>query len=144
MQKINSEADLKAAILHLESEQTGEGIVLKQQFNIAYDSIKPLNLIKSTIQEAAASMDLRDNIVNTSLGIAAGYVSKKLFESTSHSPLRKLFGTVLMFGITNLVTKHPEAIKTLGSGLLQIVKSKISNTIKESRANKNQKQKMLT
>jgi hypothetical protein len=124
MANINSEQELKDAILQLESKRTDEGKELKEQFFIAYESIKPINLIKSTFKEAAASTDIQDNILTTSVGLTAGYLSKKIFEGTSHSPLKKLFGTALLFGVTQAVAKNPEAIKALGHGLLNMIRSR--------------------
>jgi hypothetical protein len=121
MGKINSEAELKAAILQLEIKQADERRVLKEQYLLAYEGIKPINLIKNTFKEVTASPEIKDEILNTSIGIAAGYASKVLFQGASHSPLRKLFGTVLMFGITNAVTKHPEVVKSMGKGILNII-----------------------
>ncbi len=122
---INSEAELRAAILRLENMQAAEGKILKEQFNHAYESVKPINLIKNTFKEVAASDDIQDNLINASVGLAAGYASKILFQGASHSPLRKLFGTVLMFGITNAVAKNPEAVKSIGKGVYNIIKSRI-------------------
>ncbi len=122
MQKINSEADLKNAILQLESQQTMEGKMLKDQFNLAYESIKPINIIKNTFKEASASIDLKDNILNTSVGLSAGFLSKTLFVGFSRSPIKRLLGTAIMFGITNVVTKHPEGIKLLGRVLLNAMR----------------------
>jgi len=97
--------------------------MLKENFGIAYESIKPINLIKSTLNEIAASQDLKDNFLNTAVGLTAGYLSKTLFVGVSHNPLKRLLGTVLMYGITNLVAKHPETIKSVGSGILNLITS---------------------
>jgi hypothetical protein len=123
MQKINSETDLRVAILQLEIRQAEEGKQLKEQFNVAYESIKPLNLIKNVLTEAAGSRDLRDNILNTSVGVTAGYLSKMIFQGFTNNPVKKLLGTAVMFGITNLVAKNPEAVKTVGKGFFTIVRS---------------------
>jgi len=138
MQKINSGADLREAILQLESRRDEQQKILKAQLHLVYESIKPLNFIKSTFKEAAASEDLKDDILNTTLGLATGYVSKILFVGVSHSPLRKLLGTVLMFGVTNVVTKHPEAIKSLGKGVFKIIQGKMIKAT-ESHHNENEK-----
>ncbi|HLG33789.1 MAG TPA: hypothetical protein VI757_02830 [Bacteroidia bacterium] len=127
MQTINSEATLKDAIVQLEHKRTYEEKILREQFHLACESMKPLNLIKSTFKDAftsgkdaAASPDFKDNIVNTSVGLAAGYLSKLLFVNVSHSPIRKLLGIALQFGITALVAKNPEAIKSMGKGVINI------------------------
>ncbi|MFZ1703117.1 MAG: hypothetical protein WAT79_02160 [Saprospiraceae bacterium] len=113
--------NLRAAILTLEVKQKEEETILKEQFQIVFESIKPINLIKSTIKEITVSEDLKDNLFNTSVGITTGYISKKLFEGESHNPLRKIFGTALMFGITNTVANNPETIKAVAKVIFKIV-----------------------
>lgn len=120
MQKKNVETELTAVILELESRQKEEGILLKEQFQEVYESVKPINLIKNTFKEAAASQDLREDIINLSVGLVAGYVTKKIFQGVSDSPVKKLLGTVLQFGITTLIANNPETIKSLGKGLFKL------------------------
>ena len=138
MEKITSEAGLKAAILQLELKQAHERKVLRAQYLLAYESMKPINLVKSTFKEVTASPELKDEILNTSIGLATGYLSKMLFQGASHSPVRKLFGTVLMFGITNAVTNHPEVVKSVGKGLVNFmvgisIRARNSHTVNNSR-----------
>ena len=124
MQKINSATELRVAILQLESKRIEEEKILKEHFRLAFDSIKPINLIKSTFNEAVSSPELKDSIVNTLVGMTAGYLSKILFERVTKSPFKKLMGTVLMFSIKNIVSKNPETIKTLGEKFIAIFQSK--------------------
>jgi hypothetical protein len=126
MEKINSEADICAAILVLEAKQEEERLLLKKEFQQAYESMKPINLIKSTFKDVAQSEDIKDNLINTGVGLAAGYVSKALFEGVTHSPLRKLLGTALMFGVTNIITRNPETVKAVSNGIFVFVKSKFA------------------
>ena len=124
MRKIDSETDLRDAILQLEIQRANEGKILKEQFYLAVDSMKPINLIKNTFKEAIASRDLKYDIVNTSVGLTAGYLSKIVFTNVLKTPLTKLLGTALMFGITNLVARNPETVKSLGKGFLKMIRSK--------------------
>ena len=121
MQKINLDTGLRGAILQLEGRQADEGEMLKEEFQLVIQSIKPINLIRNSFREAAESKDLRDDIISTSVGLAAGYLSKKLFESVSHRPLKRLLGTALQFGITNVVAKNPEAVKSVGKWLINMI-----------------------
>lgn len=116
--------NIKAAILQLEVQQAVELKILRQQLHLTYESIKPINLVRNTFKEVVASEELTDNIVNTSVGLAAGYVSKTLFEKASHSPFRKLLGTAILFGVTNLVAKNPHTVKSIGTDFVNIVKYK--------------------
>ncbi|MDZ4845863.1 MAG: hypothetical protein SH857_09965 [Chitinophagales bacterium] len=123
MKNIDSSTKLRAAILALEVKHAEEGQMLKEQFKFAFESIKPINLIKSTFKEAAESQDLKHDILNTSVGLTAGYLLKISLESVSNTPLKKLFTSVVLFGITS-VTKNPEAALSMGKGLLRIIRSK--------------------
>ena len=124
MQKTDLSAGLREAILVLEKRQATEGKILKDHFLQAYESIKPINLIKNTFKEITESNDLKDNIINTSVGLATGFVSKKLFVGHSHSPFKRLLGSVLMYGITNVVSKNTETIKAIGKGLFDVIVKK--------------------
>jgi hypothetical protein len=126
MQKINSTTDIKQLIRQLESQQAIDLQQLRVQMHATYENIKPINLVRNTFKEVVASEELTDNIVNTSVGLAAGYVSKTLFEKASHSPFRKLMGTALLFGVTNLVAKNPHTVKSIGTDFVNIVKYQFS------------------
>ncbi|MBK8568182.1 MAG: hypothetical protein IPN76_33975 [Saprospiraceae bacterium] len=123
MQTINSSNGLKAAILQLESQRADAGKAMKTDLRIAYERVKPINLIKSTFKEAVEFQDLLDNIISTAVGLTVGYLSKTLFVGVSHSPLKRLLGTVLMYGVTNLIAKHPKIVKSVGGGILNIIRS---------------------
>lgn len=121
MQKTDLSAGLRESILVLEKRQAAEGKILKDHFLQAYESMKPINLIKNTFKEVTESNDLKDNIISTSVGLATGFVSKKLFVGKSHNPIKRLLGSVLMYGITNIVSKNTETIKAIGKGLFDVV-----------------------
>ncbi len=122
MQRINSETNLKDEILMLENRQAHEALLLKQEFQEAYESVKPINLIKNTFAQAVTSPELKDNILKVSVGMAAGYLTKMLFVSVSKNPFKKLIGTALLVGITNVVARNPETIKAVGLGVLKMLR----------------------
>lgn len=132
MQNIITETDLRAAIIQLENRQAVEGILMKEQFLVAVESIKPINLIKSTFIEAAESGDLQDNIINSSIGLSAGYISKVLFQGATGGPVKKILGTALMFGIKNLVARNPDTVKTWGRVFFKVVKNLLSEKNKKT------------
>jgi hypothetical protein len=131
MEKIITETDLKDAILQLETQQTSEGKMLREQFNQTVEGLKPINLIKSTFKEAVASRDLKENIINTSVGLTAGYLTKIVFAGVMKTPLTKFLGTALMFGVTSLVAKNPKTVKSLGKGFFNMIRSKSGKRVLE-------------
>jgi hypothetical protein len=119
MQNITSTAGLKNAIQILEARHTANGQQLKVQFHLTYEGFKPVNLLRSTLKDVASSPTLIDNILGTTIGLATGYLSKKLIVGSSGNIIRKLIGSVLQLGVTNLVAQNPEAIKSVGQFILQ-------------------------
>jgi len=112
---INNSKDLKAAIAELEKKKTIQEEVLLNELHSAYDSLKPLNVLKS----AASSPIVRNNLLKGVIGLGAGILSKNLIVGTSTSLLKTVVGNVLKFGVAALVAKNSDKIKEKGTGLLK-------------------------
>jgi len=119
MENITTTEELKNAIELLEFEQLYKGQIVKEQLLIVHEALKPFNLIKSTISEATSSPYLIDNILGAAVGLASGYVSRKIVIGRSANVLRKLIGSALQFGVTNVVARHADSIKTFGQTFFQ-------------------------
>jgi hypothetical protein len=124
MQNITTSTELKDAILLLEERQVVQGLVLKEQFFTVVESIKPVNILKSTFTQVTSSPDLLGGMLSTTVGLAAGYLSNKTLVGSSANLFKKLLGTVLQFGITTMIVKNPEAVKSLGQILLHRIFNK--------------------
>ncbi|MEN6619529.1 MAG: hypothetical protein ABFC28_08595 [Rikenellaceae bacterium] len=124
MQKITSTTELKEAITQLGYEQAIRGQLLKEQFSITLDSIRPVNLIKDTLKDVVESPDLISNILSTSLGLTAGYFTNRMFAGSSGNLLKRLFGNIIQLGITTIIATNPEAVKSFGKCVLQNIFSK--------------------
>lgn len=132
MLKISTQTDLRNAILLLEIRQAEEGKMLKAQYLVAYESIKPINLLKSTFIEATESDDLKDSLINATVGMSAGLLSKLLFQSVTNSPVKKIIGTAIMFGIKSLVARNPEFVKSMGAGVFEFIRNMLHNSEKKT------------
>jgi hypothetical protein len=119
MQNITSAAELKDAIQLLEAEQSIKGQLLREQLFLTYEGLKPVNLLKNALKEISSTPYLIDNISGTAMGLLGGFLSKKIFVGASGNLIRKLFGSVLQIGVTNLVTQNSEIIKSVGQALIQ-------------------------
>ena len=131
MEKIASETQLIEAIRLLEIKQKEEGFLLKEQFKITYESLKPVNLIKNTVKDLITTPDLKANLLSSVLSIATGYASKKMLIGETTSPIKRLLGSVFQMGVTSMVSPKAEAIV---SGIANVIKHialrKNKNTIK--------------
>jgi len=119
MQPITTSDELKNAIQILEFDQQVREQQLKEHVYLAIESLKPVNLIKSTIHDVVSSPYLIDNLLGAAMGLTSGYISKKIVLGKSVNVIRKLFGSLLQFGITNVVAQNSESIKTFGESIYQ-------------------------
>jgi hypothetical protein len=85
----------------LEQKQAEELQSLHRQYLSIYESVMPLNLMKSALIKMTTSLVLKHNTVNTLIGLCTGYVSKKLLLGSTHNPMKKIAGTLLQFALTN-------------------------------------------
>jgi hypothetical protein len=132
MQKITSVAELRNAIQILEAEQAIKGRLLKEQFDLTYESLKPVNIIKRTIKDIASTPYLVNNLIGTLLGLVSGSLSNRVFVGSSGNIFRKLFGTLLQYGVTNAVSKNPDVIKSLGQYIVHYLRRRKDARLKHS------------
>lgn len=104
--------ELTEAIRLLKNKQELELQILRNQFQLAYESVKPINLIKNTLHQVATSSEIRKNILNNAVGLATGFVAKKLLLGATHNPVKKILGTIFQFAVANMVANRSEQIHT--------------------------------
>ena len=119
MENITRASELKIAIQTLKFEQEIQGKLLKEEFLITIESLKPVNIIKSTLHDITQSPYLIDNVLGAVTGLVSGYVSKKIAVGTSHNVIRKIAGALLQFGVTNMVAQNSDLLKTVGNFIIQ-------------------------
>ncbi len=119
MENITTSVELKEAIKLLELEHTYKGQLLKEQLMLVHENLKPVNLIKSVISDVTSSPYLVDNLLGATVGLASGYLTRVVTVGSSGNAFKKLLGTILQFGVTNLVAQHVDTIKTIGQSIFQ-------------------------
>jgi hypothetical protein len=121
MKNINSAAEIKLAIQEKQFELDIQGQLIKEQFNAIYESLKPASIINNTLKDIATSPFLLNNIIGSGMGLLTGFLSKKIAVGSSENPFRIFLGTILQFGVTNLVAQNPDAIRSLFKYLLNSI-----------------------
>ena len=121
MKNINSAAEIKLAIQEKQFELDIQGQIIKEQFNFIYESLKPASIINNTLNEIVTSPFLLNNIISSGMGLLTGFISKKIAVGNSDNPYRNLLGTILLFGVTNLVAQNPDAIKSMFKYLINTI-----------------------
>lgn len=115
----NNAALLKERIALLESRQSQEISILKEQALVVYESVKPVNLLKNVLKDFTTQPELKENILGGIAVIASGYLSKKLLIGTSNSPLKKIAGILFQITIIALVAQKSGNIKAVRDILLK-------------------------
>lgn len=124
MKKINSRAELKLLIQTLESDHAEKGQLLKNQINITFESLKPANLLRSTLNDISSTPYLMENVMGAVMGLSTGYLTRKMIVGKSSGIIKKIFGSLMQFGVTNIVAQHSETIQTFGQSILQSIFTK--------------------
>jgi hypothetical protein len=127
--KINSSEELQAAIRHLEYQEKINKSKLIDQFHKTHESLKPINILKSSLGKIVKSPAAVHNVVNTAVGLGTGLLSKSLV-GKSTGIAKRLLITGLELATVGLVSKNSQSIKSRGLNLLgKIFKSKKSPKI---------------
>jgi hypothetical protein len=119
MKKIHSLDELRAQILYLENKRTHEEDDLKKAFHDTMESMRLTAILKKTAKDLAASPEFKNDLVNAGMSLSAGYLSKRLTFGRKGGIMKWLFGSLLQMGVTNVVAKNADAIKSGGLNFIQ-------------------------
>lgn len=118
--KNNNDTDALNELIIIEEKRYATDLaLLKEQFHVAYESVKPINLIKTAFHQISSSPEIKNDLVSNAIGLGTGFLSKKLLIGSTHKPVTRVFGTLLQFAVANLVAKHSNTIKFIGGNLLK-------------------------
>jgi hypothetical protein len=106
MHKISNSAELKAQIRELEAKTRLQEQGLKNNAKNTVQSFKPTNLVRTGMVNArkvALTRDIRSMAINTFIGLAAGYITRKFIVRNSGNIFKRTLGVAVQGGITKMV-----------------------------------------
>ena len=115
---------LKELIAELEIKKQAQELELKQTIKKTVERFKPSNIVKNVWNQVTSSPEIKENLVDNGLGLAAGLVSRKILVGNTANPIRKLLGSLAQYGISNIVANHADPIKTIGINLWRMILKK--------------------
>jgi hypothetical protein len=121
MKKITSTTELKNAILLMEEKQAVQGKLLKEQFHYVREGLRPANAAKTLFSRFSASTDFKIGLTAAALSLATLYLAKRAIVKSAQKPLKRLFGSLIQAGVSNIISRHPDTIKSVGQVLFQRV-----------------------
>lgn len=130
MDTVNPTDSLNASIAMLEQKRATDFRSLKEQLHTTGESLKPANLIRGAVRDVVGSPQLKSILIKTAIGLAAGFIAKKLVTRQQTSTKKQILGNALQYGITLLASNQNTMIRTAGV----LVAKSILNGIKNRRA----------
>jgi len=118
MQPIKNDHDLQLAILELEKQKTDHGQALRDQWDVTKENLNPMTMLKDGVKELFSAPDVRTGVFKGLLGLASGFVTRKLVVGKSDSMARKVVGTLAQTGVTSLAFKRSDGLQEKGVSLL--------------------------
>ena len=107
MQKITSAEQLKQSIRELEKRTKLQEMAIKDGLKSTgesiKESIKPGNLLKAGINSIRHTPGMKTVAINTFVGLAAGFLTRRFIIGKSTSILKRTLGAAIQAGITKLV-----------------------------------------
>lgn len=127
MKTTDPKSELHQAMDLLKDKQAEQFVLLREQFYITYESLKPLNLIKSTFRDLGSDSDVKKDLIGGAIGLATGFLSKKVIMGATHNPITYILGNIIQFAVGSLVSRNSDKIIKSGEHLLhQISKDEVS------------------
>ena len=127
MAAIRTHTDLQNAIRELEDRQAKEKDLVEDHFNESIENIKPVNIIKHTVEEINESTEFKGAVIKAAVALAIGYITKKLIDRLfikSKNPIILKVGTVLEVVVSAWVAKNATLMKDIAMHFIKVVMNK--------------------
>jgi hypothetical protein len=98
--EIKNEKDLAKAIASLEKKTQTQKNIIANSFYYLEENLKPINLIKKH----------KEIIVIGIVGIASGYLIRRLLFKKSTGLVAKIFGTAIQWGLAGIVSQNANRV----------------------------------
>lgn len=105
METIYTIDGLNQTIQDLETRQDAEWCAIKDEIDEIKHNLKPLNLIRNTVEEINETVGFKSNLAQSAISIGIGYLAKRFVVGKSKSTFKGIFGSLLQLVVTNLVSK---------------------------------------
>ncbi|MBE8723699.1 hypothetical protein [Flavobacterium hungaricum] len=109
MEPIYTIDQLNQRIQYLENRQDQEWCEIKDEIDDIKENLKPLNLIRNTIEEINETVGFKSHLAQSAISIGIGYLAKRFIVGKSDSMFKGILGSIVQLIITNIVSKPQES-----------------------------------
>lgn len=110
MEAIYNIDQLNQKIEELEARQDTEWCAIKNQIDEIKHNLKPINLLRNTVEEINETVGFKSHIAQSAISIGIGYLAKRFIVGKGDSMFKGVLGSIVQLIVTNLVSKpHNES-----------------------------------
>lgn len=124
MKKNSPNTEIIESIDQLEIKFAQELILLRAEINEIPESLSPNKLIKNTFKAVTPFNDFKKGIGATFIGLASGFLVKKILFGNTINPLKIAAGFMVQTVVAGLVVNNIDEIDKQGKKLLKNITSK--------------------
>lgn len=113
MYRINSDKTLAEAIRNLEAQRFLELEILKKHTELTLHELNPVNIVKekihdgiSNLGETVSSNAFKTGLLKTGIGLATGFLTKKILVGPKAGLIKRLLGTAVQAAVSGFVVKQ--------------------------------------
>lgn len=114
----NTLEQLQQRISMLEKKQSYELGQLHEAFKEAYENLRLRDLVKEGVAEVVDKTEIKDKVVNNTIGAATGFLAKRVLLGSRLGPIGGLIGLALQLGVSSVVSNNMDNIKSFGKKLI--------------------------
>ena len=85
---------------------------------LTYQSLNPINLLKTGLKELGSSDDLKSGLFETLFSVMTGYLTQKMVVRSKGNTFKKIVIAMMQYGVTSFVTKNTENIRNFVMNLI--------------------------
>ena len=105
MKQPSSIENLETRIIELELQYAEQVADIKQSASGLIDRVSPMQILKSTLRNVVTTPGLRGNLIDTAVGLGAGFIGKKILVNKTGGIFGKITGSALQLLLTNFVSQ---------------------------------------
>lgn len=126
---ITNADELDKAIAELQKQQVQKKTLMILQFHELQESMRPINLLKNTLNKIAQPGDVRDTLIKAASGIGMGLLTKGLITGKSKGIVSAVVGKTVRVAVAKTVFNNAEVLKAYGVAIYNnLFKNKLNKT----------------
>lgn len=118
---IKNAKELRNSIQLLEIRQKLEMALIKEELETIIENLKPVNLVKNTLDNIIDSKEIQANVFDLSLGAVSGMLAKKIVVGDSNNSLLNFTGNLVGNLISQKTIQERKIIHFIGKSILKFL-----------------------